>query len=174
MPKPRRGERDSGRPAIRFSAARLAAVQALHQMNVAEAPAAKVIDEFITHRFHEEVDGVSLDKVDRSLFMELVRQTDSQSEELDDMLSAVLRRDWPVERLESLLRTILRLGTMELGERLQVPARVVVAEYTDIAYAFLVEKEAAMANGVLDRLARLLRHEEFGDSEPPAIPDGLA
>ena len=158
---------------IRYSAARLAAVQALHQIDVAEAPAAKVIDEFITHRFHEEVDGFSLGKADRSLFIELVRETDAQAEELDDMLSAVLRRDWPVERLESLLRMILRLGAWELSERLQVPARVVVAEYTDIAHAFLVEKEAAMANGVLDRMARLLRHEEFGETEPPVMPDGL-
>ncbi|MCH7796366.1 MAG: N utilization substance protein B, partial [Proteobacteria bacterium] len=87
--------------------------------------------------------------------------TVAERDALDDMLAAVLDENWPVERLEILLRIVMRAGAFELSRRPEVPARVVVAEYVDLAGAFFGGKEPGLVNGVLDRLARALRPEAF-------------
>ncbi len=155
------GDRRATARARQSSAARLAAVQALYQIEMAGAPAEAVLVEFLAHRLDEEVDGVRLANADRELFAGLVRGVVADLADLDDMLAAVLDADWPVERLEALLRIVLRAGTFELSERHEVPGRVVIAEYVDLAGAFFGGKEPGLVNGVLDRLARELRPEEF-------------
>ncbi len=143
------------------SAARLAAVQALYQVELTGASAEGVLGEFLAHRLDEEVDGLRLATADRGLLAELVRGVAAERGELDDMLAAVLDEGWPVERLETLLRIVLRAGAYELSRRPGVPSRVVVAEYVDLAGAFFGGKEPGLVNGVLDRLARALRPDEF-------------
>jgi thiamine-monophosphate kinase len=159
-----RTARDAGRRAgggKKQSTARLAAVQALYQVEMTGASAEDVLAEFHDHRFEEEVDGIRLTAADRGLLEELVCGAAVERDELDDMLAAVLDEDWPVERLETLLRIVLRAGTWELSRRLETPGRVVIAEYVDLADAFFGGKEPGLVNGVLDRLARELRPEEF-------------
>lgn len=145
--------------------ARLAAVQALYQVALTGGDPAEVLAEFLQHRLEEELEGVRLGEIDRELFADLVRQGAAQAEPLDDMIAAVLAEDWTVERLETLLRIILRLGAYELAERQDIPSRVVINEYVDLAHAFFEGKEPAMANAMLDRLAHTLRREEF-EGEP--------
>ncbi len=82
-------------------------------------------------------------------------------EELDDMLSAVISEEWSVERLESILRAIMRCGAYELAHRQDVPPKVVISEYLAVADAFFGEKETGMTNGVLDKLAQILRPGEL-------------
>lgn len=77
------------------------------------------------------------------------------------MLTAVIAEDWRVERLDSMLRHILRAAAWELSYQPQAPAKVVVAEYVGLAHDFFDQREAGMANGMLNRLARELRPEEF-------------
>lgn len=144
---------------LRRSAARLAAVQALYQIEMTGQASETVIDEFLDHRLKEEVDGVRLDGADRKMLRDLVIGVAREASTLDDMLSAVLEDGWPVERLETLLRLVLRAGAYELSERLDIPPRVVIAEYVDLADAFFGGKEPGLVNGVLDRLARSLRPE---------------
>jgi N utilization substance protein B len=146
----------------RRSAARLAAVQALYQIELSGTAPEVVLNEFLDHRLKEEVDGLRLDGADRRMLSDLVAGIAKEAHALDDMLSAVLEDDWPVERLETLLRLVLRAGAYELSERRDVPPRVVIAEYVDLADAFFGGKEPGMVNGVLDRLARSLRPEAFG------------
>ncbi len=148
------------------STARLAAVQALYQIEISGGPVNQVIAEFDGHRLDEIVDGVSLIKPDRLFFAELVRGVASNRRDLDDMIAAVLVEDWTVERLETLLACILRAGAHELADRADVPARVVISEYVDLADAFYGDKETGLINGVLDRLARELRPDEL------AVPGG--
>jgi transcription antitermination protein NusB len=145
----------------RRSAARLAAVQALYQIEMTGATTEAVIDEFLDHRLKEEVDGVRLESADRRMLRDLIAGVALEATTLDDMLSAVLEEGWPVERLETLLRLVLRAGAYELSERSDIPPRVVIAEYVDLADAFFGGKEPGMVNGVLDRLARSLRPEVF-------------
>jgi len=144
---------------LRRSAARLAAVQALYQIEMTGKTSETVIGEFLDHHLKEEVDGVRLDGADRRMLRDLVIGVTREASALDDMLSAVLEEGWPVERLETLLRLVLRAGAYELSERLDIPPRVVIAEYVDLADAFFGGKEPGLVNGVLDRLARSLRPE---------------
>ncbi len=162
-----------GRPGLAGrAAARLAAVQALYQMKMTGEGATSVIDDFLEHRLagsDQETEGLDLGRVDRDFFRDLVHGVARESDSLDDMLTAVLAEGWPVERLERLLRLILGAGAFELGHWPEVPARVVVSQYVDLAHAFLDDKQTAMSNGVLDRLARHLRPEEFEGEAPPDL-----
>ena len=81
---------------------------------------------------------------------------------LDPMIDRALQGGWPLKRVEALMRAVLRAGAFELSSRNDVPARVVVAEYVDVAHAFLDKDETGMVNAVLDQLARQLRGSEFG------------
>ena len=143
------------------STARLAAVQALYQMAISGGEPEQVVAEFTAHRLGEGIDGVKLIKADAALFGEIVRGVTRSAGELDDMVAAVLVEDWTIERLETLLACILRAGAHELADRPDVPARVVISDYVDIADAFYGEKETGLVNGVLDRLARELRPREL-------------
>ncbi len=158
----------SGKGGAKQSAARLAAVQALYQAELTGAPAETVFAEFLTHRLDEEVDGVSLAAADRGLLELLVRGVGKERDELDDMLAAVLDDEWPIERIETLLLILLRVGALELSRRPEAPVRVVVSEYVDLAGAFFGGKEPGLVNGVLDRLARALRPESFDAPGPSA------
>jgi len=166
-------KRPGGRPGrsggrTRRSVARLAAAQALYQIELGGAAPEDVLREFLEQRLGEEVEGVRLAPADRAMLADLVRGVAARRVELDDMLAAVLDPDWPVERLETLLHAMLRAGVFELAERRDIPARVVISEYLDLADAFFDGKEPAMVNGVLDRVARALRPEEFDarDADP--------
>ena len=150
------------------STARLAAVQALYQLELSGSDPEQVITEFNGHRLDEVVDGVTLVKPDRALFADLVRGVTRNRRDLDDMIAAVLVEDWTIERLETLLACILRAGAHELADHPDTPARVVISEYVDLADAFYGEKETGLVNGVLDRLARELRPSEL------AVPGGKA
>jgi N utilization substance protein B len=102
---------------------------------------------------------------------EIVRGVHARLAELDDMLGAALSDDWSVARVEHVLRCILRAGAYELAARRTVPARVVINEYIELAQAFYGGAEPGMVNGVLDKLARGLRPDEFdggSDDRSPA------
>ena len=149
---------------MKRSLARLAAVQGLYQLEMSESGnAALVVEEFLRHRLHDEVDGLDISEADQDLLTALIKGTAAERERLDDMLSAVLSDDWPVERLQTLLKVLLRTAVYELSERLETPVRVVITEYMDLAHSFFSEKEPALVNGVLDRVARSLRPEELED-----------
>ena len=150
------------------SRSRLAAVQALYQMAVTEASGEQVVREFVRHRLgpQNEPEGGATDP---AFFTELVRGVEAAGGELDDMIAAVLADDHHVERLETVLKVVLRAGTFELSHRLDVPARVAIKEYVDVAEAFYGKKETKLVNAVLDRLARALRPEEL-EERPGGSP----
>jgi N utilization substance protein B len=146
----------------RRSVARLAAVQALYQLEAnRETDPESVVREFARHRFGQEIDGDRFGEADPALFNDIVRGAAADQELLDAEISAALTPDWPLARLDSVLRAILRAGAYELAYRPDVPPRVSISEYTAVAYAFFTGKEPGLANGVLDRIARLLRADEL-------------
>ena len=147
--------------------ARLAAVQALYELEMAGAPTDSVLAEFLNDRWRPapgngaaEEEG-DLVKPDEAFFCELVRGATARHDEIGRMIGEALSGGWTLERLEPLIRTILRAGTYELLARPDVPLRVVITEYVEVAHAFFADKEPALVNGVLDRLARTLRHDEL-------------
>ena len=144
--------------ARRRSVARLAAVQALYQLELNPglgAPA--VIGEFVRHRLGREIDGESYGDADEALFAGIVGGVVADRERLDETISAALSEEWPLARLETLLRLIVEAGAYELVHRPDIPPRVTLSEYVSIAHAFFDGKEPGLANGVLNRLARTLR-----------------
>ena len=146
----------------RRSVARLAAVQALYQLELnPEIAAEAVVREFVRHRFGEEIDGERLAEADAQFFADIVQGAAADRERLDVEISVALVEDWPLARLDAVLRAILHAGAWELMHRSDVPPRVSISEYTSLAYAFFTGKEPGLANGVLDRLGRMLRADEM-------------
>jgi len=146
----------------RRSVARLAAVQALYQIEAnREVDPRSVVREFVRHRFDQEIEGDRLGEADPELFADIVCGVTDDRERLDTEISAALTEDWPLSRLDSVLRAILRAGAYELVHRPDVPPRVSLSEYTAIAYAFFTGKEPGLANGVLNHLAHTLRESDL-------------
>jgi len=153
--------------ATRRSAARLAAVQTLYSMEITGVTAEQAITEF--HQREVDEPESKLANPDGELMTLLVRGATAEGEVLDEMIGNALSRDWTVDRLESVLRAILRAGAFEMKARPQTPARVVITEFVDVAHAFYAGPEPKMVNAVLDKVARVLRAEEFeGDAPRPA------
>ena len=145
----------------RLSAARLAAVQALYQMDIAGDGIEDVVAEFLTHRLADWTeDGQSID-ADTDLFATLTRGAGARRDDIDALIVGALAEGWTVQRLELLLRAVLRVGTYELMARPETPAKVVIDEYIDVAHAFFGKGPPGFVNGVLDRLAHDLRPGEF-------------
>lgn len=147
-----RGKKGKGQKAR--SAARLYAVQALYQMDMTGAPAAAVIREFTLYRLGRDQEGVTYNEPDAAFFDDIARGCDASRAELDEKIAAALSGSWTVERLEALLRTVLRAGAYELLHRPDVPVKAAINEYMDMARAFFSGKEPGLINGVLDRIAR--------------------
>jgi N utilization substance protein B len=154
-----------GRQANRRGAARLAAVQALYQMDLAATPLHEILAEFESHRLGQEVEGEQYLPAEAAHFRSVVEGVVADQRKLDPMIDQALQKSWPLKRIEAVLRAILRAGAFELDRKPDVPARVVVAEYVDVANAFVDRDETGMVNAVLDQLARQLRAGEF---EPAA------
>jgi N utilization substance protein B len=150
-----------GRKANRRGAARLAAVQALYQMDIAHTGVNDILAQFESHWIGQEVEGNQYLPAEAAFFRAVVEGVVREQRSLDPLIDAALAETWPLRRIETILRAVLRAGAFELMHRSDVPARVVVAEYVDIANAFVDREETGMVNAVLDHLARKLRAAEF-------------
>lgn len=146
----------------RRTVSRLGAVQALYQLDMTGAGVETVILEFRTTRLGGELEGVALHDADDAFFEDLVRGVVRLQARLDPFIQRKLAKNWTLARIDSTARAILRAGLFELTERADVPARVVIDEYVEIANAFFDGDEPAFINGVLDAAARDLRKEEVG------------
>ncbi len=142
-------------------AARLGAVQALYQMDVGGSSLPAVIAEFEALRLGRELEGMQLRPADMPFFRALVTGVVQAQRRIDPIVHAALPPTWPLTRIDLTLRATLRCGVFELTERRDVPARVVISEYVDIANAFFSGDEPGLVNGVLDRVAHDRRPQEF-------------
>jgi len=157
----------TGKTFRRRSAARLAAVQALYQMEMSGADADSALrDQARRESDAETGDGPQFEP-DPQFLGDLVRGVGERREDVDRMVGAALSKGWPLERLEAVLRAILRAGAWELLSRPDIDAPVIITEYVRIAEAFFDGGEPKLANGVLDKLAATLR-----DGEGAAAQDG--
>ncbi len=152
------------------SIARTAAVQALYQMDMAGTDLNAVIEEFQHMRFaahavtsggpdaHNEIDpDEKAEGADAQFFADILRGVVRRQLDVDPMIDLQLAEGWRLVRVDSILRAILRAGVFELMERSDVPARVVINEYINVAHSFFDDEEPRVVNGVLDRIARKVR-----------------
>jgi len=158
---PARDDKDT-RKANKRGAARLAAVQALYQMDLAGTGLNEILAEFESHWIGREVEGAQYLPAEAAFFRDIVSGVVHEQRELDPLIDEALSKGWPLKRIETVLRAALRAGAYELIHRTDVPARVVVAEYADVVAAFVERDETGMVNAVLDQLARRVRAGEFG------------
>lgn len=149
-------------------AARLAAVQALYQMDVGGTALPTVVAEFEAHRLGREIEGDTLRPADVGFFRQLVGGVVERQRAVDPMIHNALPPTWPLSRIDLTLRAILRCGVFELLERKDIPGRVVINEYLDVSRAFFEDDEPGLVNAVLDAIARNVRTDEFqgGSAEP--------
>jgi N utilization substance protein B len=155
------GRRPARSAALSRSQARLAAVQALYQMDLAETDLAAVIEEFKAHRLGLDQENGTAGEADPEHFASLLRGVVRRQREIDPMVDTQLAEGWRLTRIDSIVRAILRAAVFELMELDDVPARVVISEYIEVARAFFEGDEPRVVNGVLDGLARKLRPGEL-------------
>jgi len=151
---------DSAPRAVARSAARLQAVQALYQIEVSNADAGAAIDQLTSYGLGREVEGAVLAEADVELFGDIVRGQCARQGEVDGHINEAMRGR-RLSRLDSVVRAIVRAGAYELVARADIPVRVIINEYVDLAHAFFDGGQASFVNGVLDRLARTLRSAEL-------------
>lgn len=157
------------------SAARLAAVQALYEMDLTGVDAGPILEEFLNDRWKPKhgdpeaepggEDLSTLAEPDRGLLDQLVRGVNERRDDVDGIIASALSDNWTIERLEVLLRAILRAGTYELLAMGETPARVVINEYVNVAKAFYDDAQPGLINGVLDKLAHVLRGPEMDKTD---------
>jgi N utilization substance protein B len=143
------------------SVARLAAVQALYDMEISGKPVQQAVAEFESHWMNAAIDDVELKPAEEPFFRDLVAGVVQEQRLVDQKVDAALARGWPLKRVEAVLRAILRAGAYELIRRPDVPVRVVINEYVDVARAFYDGEEAGMVNAVLDSIGRDERPTEL-------------
>ncbi|WP_372340434.1 transcription antitermination factor NusB [Parvularcula sp. IMCC14364] len=142
--------------------ARLAAVQALYQMEHAGSGLEGVIREYRDHRLGGELDGAMLRDADAEFFEDMLRGTVELQHKIDNFINRLLREGWSLKRLDATVRSILRCGVYELIRRADVPYRSIIDQYTDIAVSFFEEgsDEAGLVNALLDKASSEVRTED--------------
>jgi len=143
--------------------ARLAAVQALYQMEATGVGVESVILEFRTHRLGGEIEGDLLHEADEAFFTDLVRGVIRIQEKIDKEIERRLAKGWTLARLDSTARAILRAAGFELIHRADIPARAIINEYLEIANAFFGADDPRFINAVLDAMSRALREDELNE-----------
>jgi len=136
------------------SVARLAAVQALYQMEVSGAGADAVVREFSDHRFDRDLDGATLAEADEAFFGELVKGVVGAQADIDHAIARHLAQGWRLDRIDATVRAILRSGAFELMRRSDVPTEVAIDEYVELAKSFFDGPEPGFVNAALDAIAR--------------------
>jgi N utilization substance protein B len=141
--------------------ARLAVVQALYDMDISGKGVLDALAEFEAHWIGREIDGVAHPPAEVAFFRDLLRGTVEEQRQIDPQIDQALTQGWPLRRIETVLRAILRAGTYELMFRKDVPPRAAISQYVDVAHSFYTGDEPGLVNAVLDRIARKVRGDEL-------------
>jgi N utilization substance protein B len=154
MPELKPRDPSATRPANQRGAARLAAVQALYQMDVGRQSLEETLAQFSAVHLGREIEGEEYLPADADFFRQIVSGVIKGQLEIDPAVDKALDESWPMGRIDATLRAILRAAAFELLKRRDIPSRVVITEYVDVAKAFYEDEAPRMVNGVLDQVAR--------------------
>jgi N utilization substance protein B len=158
--------RDLSRPANQRSAARLAAVQALYQMDVGRQTLEDTLAQFQVYHLGREIEGEQYLPADADFFRQIVSGVARSQLDIDPAIDRALADGWPVTRIDATLRAILRAACFELLRRRDIPRGVVISEYVDIARAFYDDEAPRLVNGVLDAIAGGANRDNIGSHKP--------
>lgn len=157
------GKSGSGRRAVARSAARLGAVQALYQMELAETDVSDIMAEYTSSRQGNAFNDGEHGKADATFLKDIVQGVVDHQRTIDPAINDCLSSGWSLPRLDATLRAILRSAGYELQFRPDIPGKVIITEYVEITRAFFDDNESGFINGALDKLAHLKRGEEFSE-----------
>ncbi len=143
--------------AARRAGARLAAVQALYQMEQTEQSARSVIADFMEDRLGLNDEGEPVEEADPDIFRAIVDGTVERQEAIDGAIMKRLASGWKIERLDATSRAILRAAVYELIAEIGLPSQIILDEYVSIAHAFFEGAEPRFINGLLDAVSRDIR-----------------
>lgn len=143
------------------SAARLAAVQALYQMDLSGKGLMEAVAEFETFWLGREVEGISFKPAEEAFFRDIMSGVVREQVGIDRAVDDVLKEGWPLTRIDTVLRAILRAAVYEMSFRKDIPPKVIISEYIEVAHAFYSGEEPRMVNGVLDKIGRRVRADEL-------------
>ena len=143
--------------AARRAGARLAAVQALYQMEQTGQSARSVIADFMEDRLGLNDEGEPVEEADPDIFKAIVDGTVERQEMIDGAIMKRLASGWKIERLDATSRAILRAGVYELIAEISLPSQIILDEYVSIAHAFFEGAEPKFINGLLDAVSRDIR-----------------
>jgi transcription antitermination protein NusB len=150
------------RPPVARSAARLGAVQALYQLDIGGADLGETLAQFSSRVQGDDFDNGDVGGADFKHLREVVEGTVREQKLLDPSVDRVLDRDWPLHRLDATVRAIMRAAAFEIFFKDNVPAKVAINEYVNVATAFFEDgDEPRFINGALNTLARSRRPAEF-------------
>lgn len=144
----------------RRRAARLAAVQALYDMELTDHSVNAMISDFAQRGATAELEGQEI-AADSALFTDIVRGVCDRRDDLDNMINQAMSGDREIGNMEVLMRCILRAGAYELVARADIDPPLTISEYLTVVTSFFGGGEGGFVNGVLDRLAKTLRTEEL-------------
>jgi N utilization substance protein B len=154
------------KPANQRGAARLAAVQALYQMEIGHQSLEDTLAQFSAHHLGREIEGDQYLPADADFFRQIVGGVIRAQLDIDPAIDKALQNGWPVARIDATLRAILRAATFELLRRKDIPPGVVITEYVDIAKAFYEDDAPGLVNGVLDAVAKQANRDTVADQKP--------
>ena len=149
------------------SATRLALVQALYQIEISGHSSGQVVAQFLSYQKGAVGVDEQTREIDHQLFSQMLNKVQNDIETLDELVANVLTKDWSMDRLGATMRALMRASCYELTNRMDVPARVVIKEYVDMARSFHDVEETGFVNAALDRLARSLRRVEMASVKSP-------
>jgi N utilization substance protein B len=135
------------------SAARLAAVQALYQHEMEGTPVPALLKQFHDDRLGATIEGDEYHEADVDLFDKLVMEAEQRSAEIDELISSNLAQGWRFERLDKVMRALLRAGVAELLAT-NTKMAVIISEFVDVAHAFFDKPDAAFVNGLLETVGK--------------------
>ena len=135
--------------------ARRTLLQALYAWQMTDADFDEVVQQFTP----EQLKGADTDYL-----RECLRGVMDRVAMLDPLFEPYLDRR--IDELDYVERAILRAGSYEMKERLDVPVRVVIDEWVELAKRFGAAESFRYVNGVLDRIARDLRTAELAETAP--------
>jgi N utilization substance protein B len=150
----------AGKTANQRGAARLAAVQALYQMEIGHQSLEDTLSQFSAFHLGREIEGEQYLPADADFFRQIVGGVARHQLQIDPAIDGALTQDWPVTRIDATLRAILRAAAFELLRRQDIPPGVVITEYVDVAKAFYEDDAPALVNGVLDAISKTVKRDK--------------
>ena len=139
---------------------RVAAVQAIYQLEKSDDQLSAIVQEFIFHRVGKDEEAAPYAEMDKSFFKDLTEEVASNREDVDSIIAGNLAEGWALDRMDQVSHALLRCGTTELLRMGETPAKVVINEYLEAAHTFFNREEISFINKTLDKIARILRPSE--------------